>query len=165
MCSITVAITYGFVLSSYSLYFFAAKSTSQEGLGSSSSITQDSPTLSATAIEQLGFGQEDFIGRITDLVAKRIAQGQTLSSAPIDPNWRNYDNVQPTVTSEIVIPKTNPPPHFDNVIHQNDLNDRFDENSLLKKVPKPYKKKQQHCSKFLILDLKRSPGIHLATFI
>jgi len=99
----------------------------------------------STSIDQLGTGASllqnaNFVGRIADLVAKRISQ-PTVSFQPIDKNWRFYENAVPTVTSEVQPDNTVPPINFSNVIRQNDLNDSFDENALLKKVPKPYKKK------------------------
>ena len=45
------------------------------------------------------------------------------------------------MTSEVEVAKTTPPIHYSNIIRQNDLNDVYDENALLKKVPKPFKKK------------------------
>ena len=79
------------------------------------------------------------------MVAKRIGQGSTLNAtphlAPSDPNWQNYEVSQPTTLSNEVIPKTFPPLNFDNKVQQNDLNDRFDETGLLKRIPKPFKKK------------------------
>ena len=80
--------------------------------------------------------------KIADLVAKRISQ-PTPRFRPSDPNWRSYETSEPTLTSEVQQDNIAPPIRFSNPIYQNDLNDTFDESALLKKVPKPFKKKAQ----------------------
>jgi len=99
----------------------------------------------STSTDQLGTGASllqnaNFVDKIADLVAKRISQ-PTVSFQPTDKNWKFYEKSEPTVTSEVQPDNTTPPVNFSNIIRQNDLNDSFDENALLKKVPKPYKKK------------------------
>jgi len=80
------------------------------------------------------------VGKIADLVSKRISQPQA-SFQPSTKNWKFYEKSEPTTTSEVQPDNTTPPISYSNLIRQNDLNDSFDENALLKKVPKPYKKK------------------------
>jgi hypothetical protein len=104
----------------------------------------EQPHLS-TSIDQLGTGaslleNSDFVGRIADLVTKRISQ-PSAAFHPITKNWKFYEKSEPTLTSEVQPDNTTPPINYSNIIRQNDLNDSFDENALLKKVPKPYKHK------------------------
>ena len=71
---------------------------------------------------------------------KQSGGGSTPSFPPLNPNWKYYERAQPTlVVTEV--PNTTPPSHFSNPIFENDMNDAFDENALLKKVPKLFKKK------------------------
>lgn len=97
--------------------------------------------------EQIGAGpslleNRDFVTKIADLVAKRISQ-PAIKFRPSDPNWRPYENTEPTVTSEVQQDNIAPPISFSNPIYQNDMNDSFDESALLKKVPKAFKKRAQ----------------------
>ena len=72
------------------------------------------------------------------LSAQQSGGGATFPS--LNPNWKFYERAQPTVVSTDVLPNTTPPTHFSTPLFQNDLNDSFDEHSLLKRVPKPFKK-------------------------
>jgi hypothetical protein len=123
----------------------SSNSNTQTGQGLSALPSSSSGKLSLTSIDQLGTGaslleNSDFVGRIADLVSKRISQ-PAATFKPVNNNWRFYEKSEPTVTSEVRPGNTTPPINYSNVIRQNDLNDSFDENALLKKVPKPYKKK------------------------
>lgn len=108
-------------------------------------VPNPSPSKTSTSFNppQLGSGSEDFISKVADLVAKRISNSAptTANFRATDPNWKFYSNVEPTATSEIQAPNTAPPLQFDNPIFQNDMNDKYDENALLRRVPKPSKKK------------------------
>jgi len=60
---------------------------------------------------------------------------------PISDNWIYYQRAQPTTSSQQVPENTAPPIHFDNKKSENDMNDLFDENQLLRFVPKRFKEK------------------------
>ena len=119
--------------------------------------TSDPITKTSTSSDaQVGagtslLGNSDFVSKNADLVSKRIAQPIPSTSAfrPTNPNWKFYEKSEPPVTSEAEVAKTTPPINYSNIIRQNDLNDVFDENALLKKVPKPFKNKLCYCLKFL----------------
>ena len=126
--------------------FFSGHSIPSQHGGGDASLNPDPDVLN-----QVGAGiasgstSKDFISKVADLVSKRIsvlnsATTSTNNFRPIDPNWRSYETSVPTVIAEVQ-PNTNPPVQFDNPIYENNLNDSFDEHHLLKKVPKPSKKK------------------------
>jgi len=71
-----------------------------------------------------------------------VKQEISLPPRPVITNWRNFDLTEPTITS-ISQPKSAELPKYDVVIEKSDLNDEFDENKLLKRIPKD-KKKLQH---------------------
>ena len=71
--------------------------------------------------------------QITEAVIRKI------DSRNINPRWRNYERIEPTVVT-VDASNTTPPPHFSTPIVETDMNDSFDEQALLKKVPKPFKK-------------------------
>ena len=56
-----------------------------------------------------------------------------------NPRWRYYERSPPTVVS-VESSDTQAPVHFTTAIIGTDMNDQFDEQALLKKVPKPFKK-------------------------
>ena len=125
----------------------------QSGQGPTTSnrpLASDPTVKTSTSDAQVGAGtslldNSDFVSKIADLVSKRIGQPlpstSTAAFRPNNPNWKFYEKAEPTVTSEVEVAKTTPPIHYSNIIRQNDLNDVYDENALLKKVPKPFKKK------------------------
>ena len=85
------------------------------------------------------------INELAVRVAKHLTNKQSGAGSPtsfpsLNPHWKYYERVQPTVVATDV-PNTTPPSHFSNPLFQNDLNDSFDENALLKRVPKLFKKK------------------------
>ena len=78
---------------------------------------------------------------VKHLSSKQSGAGSTTTSfPPLNPNWKYYERAEPTVVVTGT-PNTLPPVHFSNPLFENDLNDSFDENSLLKKVPRLFKKK------------------------
>lgn len=79
-----------------------------------------------------------FLNQIVSAVSKKLTGH---SERPITSNWKFYDRAEPTVSSEVVPENTQPPPHFNNRLCENDLNDSFDEIQLLRFVPKRFFKK------------------------
>jgi len=75
-------------------------------------------------------------------IIQLVKQEISLPPRPVITNWRNFDLTEPTITS-IGQPKSAELPKYDVVIEKSDLNDEFDENKLLKRIPKD-KKKLQH---------------------
>jgi len=71
------------------------------------------------------------IKEIVDLVKQEIV----VAPRPVISNWRNFDRAEPTITS-IAQPKSAELNRYDVVIEKSDLNDKFDEKKLLKRVPK-----------------------------
>lgn len=66
---------------------------------------------------------------------------KSVTARPLIDNWQYYESSQPTESTP-PISSTNPPAnHFDNQIVQNDMNDKFDQDKLLKLVPKQSKQK------------------------
>jgi len=103
----------------------------QTGAGespSTSQLVQGGSGLSRSAIEQ-----------ISELVSEKLRQD--VRFRPSDPNWRYYESSEPTTVSEPVPEALKIPKPFGVDIHQNDLNDKFDSQHLLKLVPKLYKQK------------------------
>ena len=121
------------------------------------------PTSSSslTSTSQLGSGQEhptniegelstgqllqnvSFINQVAQKVAENLTQNQLgfgSKFASINPNWKFYERAEPTVVTD-GRPNTVPPLNFSVPLHETDLNDTFDEASLLKKVPKRFKDK------------------------
>lgn len=78
-----------------------------------------------------------FLDSIVAAVSKKLSP----RFEPTTDNWIFYDRARPTVSSQPIPEDTTPPPHFDNKVVENDLNDAFDENQLLKFVPKRFKEK------------------------
>jgi len=75
-----------------------------------------------------------FLDQLATLVSQRLHP-----VGLVNPNWSNYERREPTVVTETA-EKTTPPVHFSNPIYSTDLNTSFDEEALLKKVPKRFKK-------------------------
>ena len=73
---------------------------------------------------------------LAEAVLKQI---ESRANTAITPRWRNYERAEPTEAVEILT-NTLPPQSFSNPIVATDMNDSFDEQALLKKVPKPFKK-------------------------
>lgn len=82
---------------------------------------------------------ENLIEQLAKAVSAKITPAP--STQQITDNWMFYERAQPTTSSEVIPENTAPPPHFDNRLCENDLNDAFDENQLLKFVPKRFKGK------------------------
>jgi len=70
-------------------------------------------------------------------VTERLSKNVQFRSA--QPNWRNYEISEPTITSEVIPSSSVQPPSFAAQIRQNDLADNFDSSRLLKLVPKRFK--------------------------
>ena len=85
------------------------------------------------------------IDELVHLVTKRVVnQHHSAHGAfpPITSRWSNYERSQPTVVVT-EYDRTEPPLHFSAPKFEGDLNDTFDEKALLKKVPKPFKRKAE----------------------
>ena len=112
----------------------------------SSSLPESTSKTSSYSIQE-GFGNDptklinnsEFINQIATALSKKL--GSNPGSRPITENWTFYEKAQPTTSSGVVPADTSPPINFDNKICENDLNDSFDENQLLKFVPKRFKEK------------------------
>lgn len=102
-------------------------SSEQEGSGD--------PNLVRSALLQ----DDKFLDQITIALSDRLQS--TSKARPITSNWIYYDRGQPTTSSTVVPDNTTPQDHFKNEKSENDLNDTFDENILLKFVPRNYKEK------------------------
>lgn len=94
--------------------------------------------------EQQGSGSDllentSFLNQLATIVSKKLqphrGEGENVL---INPFWSNYERAEPTVAIEKP-ENTLPPTHFSNPIFQTDLNTSFDEDALLKKVPKLFK--------------------------
>ena len=103
----------------------------QSGSSSSKDLL-DNPTL----ISELAVR----VAKHLSSASKQSGSGSATAFPPLIPNWKYYERAQPSVVATEV-PNTTPPTHFSNPLFENDLNDSFDENGLLKKVPKLFKKK------------------------
>ena len=77
------------------------------------------------------------VEQLTEAVLKRI---DSKAVPLVNPRWPNYERAEPTVVT-VEASNTNPPIHFSTPITETDMNDTFDEQALLKKVPKPFKEK------------------------
>ena len=80
------------------------------------------------------FNPDHFIGKIADIVTQRLVQFRPPSS-----NWKSYERAEPTISSEVLQANTSPPSTYDIHLKQNDQADKFDEESLLKLIPKRFK--------------------------
>jgi len=80
-----------------------------------------------------------FMDRIVGAVSKKLSANPI--ARPITENWKFYERAEPTTLTGLLPDDTAPPPHFSNELHENDLNDSFDENQLLRFVPKRFKQK------------------------
>ena len=114
--------------------------TSHLGSGSSESSTAKSASTSVDLLENPTLINELAVRVAKHLSNKQSGTGSATSFPPLIPNWKYYERAQPSVVTTD-IPNTTPPSHFSNPLFQNDMNDAFDENALLKKVPKLFKKK------------------------
>ena len=84
-----------------------------------------------------------FINQVAQKVAETLAQSQFgfgSKFAPSNPNWKYYERAEPTLVTD-GRPKTTPPLNFSVPLNENDLNETFDEDTLLKTVPKSFKEK------------------------
>jgi len=79
-----------------------------------------------------------FLDHIVSAVSKKLNHTPT---RPITENWKFYEKAEPTSITDVLPEDTAPPPHFNNRLCENDLNDSFDENQLLRFVPKRFKEK------------------------
>ena len=82
-----------------------------------------------------GLQAPNLVDQIADAVIKKIDAHKLQTN----PRWRYYERSPPTVVS-VESSDTQPPVHFSTTVTETDMNDVFDEQSLLKKVPKPFKK-------------------------
>ena len=113
--------------------------TSQAG-GSSHENEVQSQGLGST--EQLGgssssFNADHFVDRIAAIVTEKVTKNLQFRAA--QPFTKNYETSEPTITSQVVTNNGDLPPHFGSTIKHNDLADKFDENHLLRLIPKRYK--------------------------
>ena len=107
--------------------------TSQEGRGESS--------LSRSIQAGQGLHSSHFVDQIAEAVIRKIDSEKIKTN----PRWWNYERSEPTVVT-VDASDTTPPPHFSTPIVETDMNDSFDEQALLKKIPKPFK---QNASRLL----------------
>lgn len=108
--------------------------------------SQPSSSLQATSgSSQDGSGQLDptFVSRIASLVQAEITKNKfnedkkSATLLPVVSNYRSYERSNPL--EAVVLPaKTLPPQRFDTQVFQNSMNDAFDHQRLLKKVPKQF---------------------------
>ena len=139
-----ITVSYPFLLN---FVLFSASSQSSKPKGElASTETAEQSGSGSSVLDQLGCGSSnDFISKVAKLVSERIADANQLptspSFVPTDPNWRNYEVVAPTVTSDPIPSNSAPPLNFENPITENDFNDSFDQKKLLTIVPKQFKKK------------------------
>ena len=102
--------------------------------------TKNPSTSSSDLLENPALINELALRVAKHMTNKQSGAGSPISFPSVIPNWKYYERVQPTVVTTAV-PNTTPPTHFSNPLFENDLNDSFDENALLKRVPKLFKKK------------------------
>ena len=117
--------------------------TGGSDLGSSSVNSQPESGTSTVAQQKIQEGggltsllhNTTLVNQLTEAVLKNIHA----KSASVTPRWQNYERVEPTVIVE-TLTETTPPLPFSTPIFDTDLNDSFDEQKLLKTVPKSFKK-------------------------
>ena len=90
---------------------------------------------SQTSLQQGAGLQSNLVDQIAEAVIRKIDCQKSQSH----PRWRYYERSEPTVAT-VESSDTVPPVHFSTPIVETDMNDSFDEEALLKKVPKPFKK-------------------------
>jgi len=81
-----------------------------------------------------------FVEELAEVVSKKLRQSEPKQNLPITAFWRNYERSTPTVVSEIP-QDTTPPLNFGVEVKETVLNDTYDEQALLKKIPKIFHKK------------------------
>jgi len=91
--------------------------------------------------EQIGSGSSELLTRqnlkeIIDLVKQELTE----KPRPVVSTWQNYGLTEPTITA-IGHPENVELPRSNVVIEKSDLNDRFDEKKLLRKIPREKKSK------------------------
>ena len=118
----------------------ASTSSDTFGGGSSDFTLPDGPGLNL-------LNNSSFVEQVAEIVSKKLNPPKIHQPTAVNPFWKNYERAQPTVVFE-QIDNPVPPAKFSSPVFQTDLNDSFDEEALLKKVPKP-------CRKNASLILKR----------
>jgi len=104
-------------------------------LPSSSGSSLSGLSLDPPEVDLIGAGTSDFVGKIASVVLQKILPA-------IEQRWQNYNLTSPaeiTVTQE----ELEPPQRFGVKNIKDDLNDKFDENSILKLVPPRFRRQAE----------------------
>lgn len=120
-------------------HFGSLRSTGTQRPGASTTDCSLPSTSASTLLFGAGASGEDkIINSIAEAVSKKLLNTST-GSEKINPFWKFYERSEPTLVSQ-QIPNTSPPVNFNVSLHENDLNDAFDETRLLQTIPKRAKK-------------------------
>lgn len=114
----------------------SSPSTSQIGGAQEVNLGNETSTSEKNIDYQIGgsFNPESFVDKIANVVTKRLVQFHH----PI-PNWKFYDRAEPLDVSLPITTTVNQSSQFAVPIKENDLSDKFDEEAVLRKIPKKYK--------------------------
>lgn len=117
-----------------------------QGPETSCSSSGTSSKLDSKTLVQWGSGDfpnqlhDHLVSSITNAVSAKL-EAKYPVFRPTTTNWPYYETVKPTVTSEVMPENTKVPLCFGVSLNQNDLNDTFDCDRLMKLVPAAQKEK------------------------
>ena len=125
------------------LFYLLFSDTKQQRSGSDEEEQKDESLIqsgSGLLSRKRKYSEDDdeYISKIATLVSQKI-QNPLLNARPVNTAWTNYNLSLPS-TSVAQSANTTPPVHYDVKKFQNDDNDSFDEQRLLKLVPAQHKK-------------------------
>lgn len=138
-CPLVVSYAFQEFSNEFDCFFSGSSTTSKHSEDSSETQTGSGHPQQGTSGSYKENLMKDnlFLDHIVDAVSKKLSQ----NPRPITENWKFYERCEPTASTDVQPENTAPPAHFNNPVCENDLNDSFDENQLLRFVPKRFRQK------------------------